>query len=169
MEYRILILSDTHLVDAARLPAAVFELAERADAIVHAGDHSTLEIAKVLGKFAPVHAVHGNVDAADVHAAFPEVWRGAVGPVEEVVILHDAGPGPVDARRARLRMEYPAASLVVFGHSHQPEAAQDDVGWIVNPGSPTQRRRAPHHTVAWATWTRDTGLMVKILPIHADT
>jgi len=148
---RVLILSDTHLRDAAGLPAAILQAAEHADHIIHAGDHSSLDVIRVLEQWAPVTAVHGNVEDADVVAALPGVARVDIGGARFGVV-HDAGPshGRVD----RLAARFDDCQVVVYGHSHTPEVREASEGrWIVNPGSPTQRRRAPHHTFAWCEVT----------------
>lgn len=147
-EYGVLLVSDTHLRDAARLPASVLEAAERADHIIHAGDHSSLEVVRVLEAFAPVTAVHGNVEDAEVRTTLPGIARVEVGGVR-FGVLHDAGPS--SGRHERLADRFGDCQVCVYGHSHQPEVTELDSGrWIVNPGSPTQRRQAPTHTFAWA-------------------
>jgi putative phosphoesterase len=142
-----LVISDTHLRDASRIPASVFTLAEQADLIIHAGDHSTLEIVSVLGQFAPVVSVHGNIDDAEVLAALPKRLEVEAGPLGMIGVVHD--PGPSAGRAERLRSWFPGAGVVIYGHTHMPEIIEEAGLLIINPGSPTQRRRAPTHTVAW--------------------
>jgi putative phosphoesterase len=142
-----LVLSDTHLHDASRIPASVFALAEQAGLIIHAGDHSTLEVISVLGQFAPVASVHGNIDDAEVVAALPARLDLDAGPLGMIGVTHD--PGPADGRERRLKSWFPNAATIIYGHTHSPEVVSSDGVLIINPGSPTQRRRAPTHTVAW--------------------
>ncbi len=143
----VLVLSDTHLSDPGRLPSAVFELAEQADHIIHAGDHSTLDLVHVLARFAPVTAVHGNVDAPDVYAQLPEQGIVSVGPMT-IGVRHIAGDA--HGRHERLAAWMPGCDVRVYGHTHAPEVALlADGTWVMNPGSPTQRRRAPFHSVGW--------------------
>lgn len=116
---------------------------------MHAGDLSTaavLEELEALGP--PVHAVRGNVDDAAVRARLPEVTEVPAGEAL-LVVVHDAGPAR--GRLARLRRRFPTADAVIFGHSHIPlhEQAQDGFQ-IFNPGSPTERRRQPRHTMGLA-------------------
>lgn len=145
---RVLVLSDTHLSAATleRMPPEVWDLAEAADVVLHAGDVVDPAVLAALGERAPVHAVLGNNDRG-LERVLPEVWEGTLGGVA-VGMVHDSGP--TAGRPARMRRRFPDAAVVVFGHSHDP-LVQDgaDGQLLVNPGSPTQRRRQPVHTVAW--------------------
>jgi putative phosphoesterase len=98
-----------------------------------------------LRELAPVAAVRGNMDDAALYAALPE---RTVVEVEGLRfgLVHD--PGPAAGRHERLRSWFPGCGLVVYGHTHRPEATLDEGVWIVNPGSPTERRRSPAHTMA---------------------
>jgi uncharacterized protein len=118
-----------------------------ADVILHAGDVCTAAVLDELAQYAPVTAVAGNNDGPDVAA-----WGAAETALADidglrVAMIHDSGPAA--GRLARLRARFPAADLVVFGHSHIPlDAASADGGFrIFNPGSPTDRRRQPHGTL----------------------
>jgi uncharacterized protein len=121
------------------------ERLKRADLIVHAGDLMTMAVLRELETYGEVVAVHGNVDDAELRAALP-----ASAAVEAegatIAITHDAGPAK--GRLARMRRRFPEADAVVFGHSHIPlhERAEDGFQ-IFNPGSPTERRRSPSHTM----------------------
>jgi uncharacterized protein len=95
----------------------------------------------------PVHAVCGNMDSGALRRRLPveatiEVENARIG------MVHDAGPSR--GRLARLRRRFPDADAVVFGHSHMPLHERDGEFQIFNPGSPTERRRAPHHTMGLA-------------------
>lgn len=120
-----------------------------ADLIVHAGDLVRLWVLRDLQALGPrVVAVHGNVDDADVRAALPETAEVAVEGVR-LGVIHDAGPRV--GRPARMRARFPQAAAVVFGHSHMPLHERDSSGFqIFNPGSPTDRRRAPAFTMGLA-------------------
>jgi putative phosphoesterase len=150
MAIRVAVISDTHLgAGRAEVPPACVELIAGADLAIHAGDFSSaeaLDAMRALGT--PVHAVHGNIEDPAVMRELPETV--AVG-VEEVqiAVVHDAGPAT--GRLVRLRARFPDADAVVFGHSHMPLHEEEDGFQIFNPGSPTQRRRAPHHTAGIAT------------------
>lgn len=145
----IAVISDTHMPRGnRRLPEASIERLRSADLIIHAGDLVSLEILNDLKRYAPVKAVHGNVDDAAVRAALPAVATVGVDGAR-IAIVHDAGPA--QGRLSRLRSRFPDADAVVFGHSHIPlhERAPDGFQ-IFNPGSPTERRRAPARTMGIA-------------------
>jgi putative phosphoesterase len=147
---RLAIISDTHLPRGARaLPPACLERLRDADAILHAGDlieASVLAHLESLGP--PVHAVRGNVDSAELQARLPAT-RIVEAAGARIAMVHDAGPAA--GRLARLRARFADADAVVFGHSHLPLLEERDGFAIFNPGSPTERRRAPHHTMGTAT------------------
>jgi uncharacterized protein len=148
---RIAIVSDTHLPRGARaLPEACVARLRSADLILHAGDFleaSVLDALEALGP--PVAAVHGNVDRADVVARLPERRIVAAGGVR-IGMVHDAGPAT--GRLVRQRTAFPDCAAVVFGHSHIPlyETAADGAFQLFNPGSATDRRRQPRHTMGEA-------------------
>jgi uncharacterized protein len=146
---QIAVISDTHMPKGGRrLPEECVARLENADLIIHAGDFSALEVLNDLRGYAPVKAVHGNVDDAAVRAALPAVATVTVEGVR-IAIVHDSGPAR--GRLARLRSRFPEADAVIFGHSHMPLHERGDDGFqIFNPGSPTERRRAPEHTMGIA-------------------
>jgi hypothetical protein len=118
----------------------------RADVILHAGDVCTAAVLEELSDYAPVLAVLGNNDGPDVARwGAPETLQTDLDGLR-VAMLHDSGPAP--GRLRRLRRRFPGAGLVVFGHSHIPLDEAGEGIRIVNPGSPTDRRRQPHGTVA---------------------
>jgi uncharacterized protein len=147
---QIAVISDTHLPRGGRrMPDDCVARLKAADLIVHAGDLIRRSVLSELESYGPVVAVHGNVDDADVRDALPAVAsleaEGA-----RIAIVHDAGPAK--GRMARLRRRFPEADAVIFGHSHLPLHERDRSGFqIFNPGSPTERRRAPRHTMGIAT------------------
>ena len=143
------IVSDTHMPRGdRRLPDACVARLRAADAILHAGDLMTVEVLELLEALGPpVHAVHGNVVEPALRMRLPAVRLVEAGGAR-IVITHDAGPA--DRRLARLRRRFPDADAVVFGHSHQPLHQERDGFHIFNPGSPTERRRAPVHTMGVA-------------------
>lgn len=144
---RVVVLADTHLTPGSRrrLPRPATALLEEADAILHAGDIVTGDLLEELSAFAPVHAVLGNNDH-ELRGRLPEVLEVELGGVT-VAMVHDSGPS--SGRPRRLHRRFPTAGLVVFGHSHIPQLVDGVDGQrLCNPGSPTQRRSQPHHTVA---------------------
>jgi hypothetical protein len=149
---RLAIISDTHLPRGTRvLPEACVARLRSADLILHAGDFVELGVLEALEALGPpVAAVHGNVDRSDVRARLPErrvVQAGGV----RVGMVHDAGPAA--GRLERQRAAFGDCAAVVFGHSHIPlhEATADGAFQLFNPGSPTDRRGQPRHTMGEAT------------------
>jgi putative phosphoesterase len=147
----VAVISDTHLPRGARrLPEACVERIAAADLLLHAGDFMTAEVVRELETIGPpLIGVRGNVDSAEVRRLLP---AERVVAVEEarIALVHDGGPRV--GRLERLRAHFgDRASAVVFGHSHLPlhEIASDGFQ-IFNPGSPTERRRAPGHTMGLA-------------------
>ncbi len=142
----IAIISDTHLPRGSRtLPAACVERLRTADLIIHAGDLARLEVLGQLRALNQVVAVHGNVDDAQVRSVLPESAVISAGR-HRIAVIHDAGDAT--GRLGRLRARFPEADAVVFGHSHIPLHERSADGFqIFNPGSPTDRRRQPHHTM----------------------
>jgi uncharacterized protein len=147
------ILSDTHLPRGPkRLPDSCVERLEDADLILHAGDFSATSVLRALESLAPVAAVHGNVDDHELCRRLPERRVVEAGGAR-IGMVHDAGPAR--GRLERMRRRFPGVEAVVFGHSHVPlhERAAGGRGGrfqIFNPGSPTDRRREPQHTMGLA-------------------
>lgn len=144
---RVVVLSDTHSPRRwKQLPAAVGSQLEGADVILHAGDVCTPDVLDLLAGWAPVHVVMGNNDVAEVAAwGAPETLELDLDGLS-VGMIHDSGQAV--GRLARMRRRFPTADLVVFGHSHMPLDEEDAHLRILNPGSPTDRRRQPHGTLA---------------------
>lgn len=149
---QIAIISDTHMPRGdRRIPPGCLDRCREADAILHAGDLSdvpVLELLRALGP--PVHAIHGNVDTAAIRALLPP---RAERQFEGVRLGMIHAPGASAGRLARLRAVFPDCQAVIFGHTHMPEHAEQDGFQIFNPGSPTERRRAPVHTMGIARIT----------------
>jgi uncharacterized protein len=143
---RVAVISDTHMPRGSRaLPAACVERLRGADLVLHGGDLVTvafLDELRALGP--PVVAVCGNVDEPALRTALP---------VERVVEVEDVRiglvhvPGPRAGRDARLRARFRGCDAIVYGHTHQPQVERVEGVWILNPGSPTERRRAPKRTM----------------------
>ncbi len=142
----LVVLADTHIRrgSSRRLPDAAYRHLEQADLVLHAGDVVVADVLDELGGFAPVHAVLGNNDA-ELVGILPETTTLMVAGVR-IAMIHDSGPAAGRARRMRRR--FPDADVVVFGHSHIPwDSVGEDGRLLFNPGSPTERRRQPHHTL----------------------
>jgi uncharacterized protein len=139
---RVVAIADTHLPRGSRrLPAACVEDLRGADLILHAGDVVSLDFLEELRGLGPaVEAVHGNMDELDVRASLPEETVVEAGGVR-IGMVHIGGPA--QGRHERLVRRFPGCDAVLYGHSHLPEVARAGSVWILNPGSPTERRRAP--------------------------
>jgi hypothetical protein len=143
---RLAVVSDTHLPRGSRrIPAQCLAQLQTADVILHAGDFTALAVLEELETLGPpLYGVHGNMDDAEVRARLPahtvvELAGKRIG------MTHD--PGPREGRGSRLVRRFPGCDAVVYGHTHLPELTTHEGVWILNPGSPTERRRAPAHTM----------------------
>src|SRR2546428_2382466 len=143
---RVAVISDTHLPRGTRtLPDECLRLLRGADLILHGGDlvsSAFLEELRALGP--PVEAVQGNMDEAGLKGSLPvehvvEVEGARIG------MVHIAGPRA--GREARLAARFPDCGAVVYGHTHVPQVERFQHLWVLNPGSPTERRSAPTHTM----------------------
>jgi putative phosphoesterase len=148
----IAVISDTHMPRGARrLPDACVGRIAAADLLLHAGDLMTREVLRELEAIGPpVVAVHGNMDTAELRRMLPAERVVEAGGAR-LAMVHDAGPRT--GRLGRMRSRFgDRAGAVVFGHSHIPlhERAPDGGFQIFNPGSPTERHRAPAHTMGIA-------------------
>ena len=145
----IAIVADTHLPRGSRtIPNACVQRMRAADLVLHAGDFSAAEVLEDLRALGPpVAAVHGNIDSPDLRRMLPE--RQVVDAAGiRIGIVHDAGQAK--GRLRRLRMAFPECDAVVFGHSHIPLHEEENGFQIFNPGSPTDRRRQPRHSMGIA-------------------
>jgi uncharacterized protein len=127
-----------------RLPRGCLERLERADLILHAGDFVALSVLEGLREVAPVGAVVGNMDEPALRELLPE--RRVV-EVEDVRIGVVHVPGPAVGRPQRLVGAFPGCGAVVYGHTPAPEISRHGEVWVLNPGSPTERRGATVHSM----------------------
>jgi len=143
---RVLLIADTHLPRRAKqLPAQVWSQVEAADVVVHAGDWVHVDLLDELEQRAQrVIGVWGNNDGAQLRARLPEVAHVELAGVQ-MSVVHETGSA--GGRETRCAAAYPEADLLVFGHSHIPWDTVAPGGLrLLNPGSPTDRRRQPHCT-----------------------
>lgn len=140
------VISDTHMPRGARrLPGPCVERLATADLILHGGDVMTAEVLLEIAEHGEVVAVRGNMDRGHLAGELPEE-RIVEADGARIAMVHNAGPAR--GRLLRLRRRFADADAVVFGHSHLPLHERDADGFqIFNPGSPTERRRAPGHTM----------------------
>jgi putative phosphoesterase len=145
----IAVIADTHLPRGRRrLPEECVRRIAAADLVIHAGDFSSVSAYEEIAAIGPrLVAVHGNVDEPALREWLPErelvEIEGA-----RIGVVHDAGAAR--GRLGRMRRAFPDAGAVVFGHSHLPLLEREPGFQIFNPGSPTERRRAPAHTMGVA-------------------
>jgi len=140
---RLLLLADTHVPKRARdLPAQVWAEVERADVVVHAGDWVDVALLDRLEvRSARLLACYGNNDGPELRARLPEVATATLGGVR-VAVVHETGGAA--GREVRAAAAFPDPDLLVFGHSHIPWDSTAATGLrLLNPGSPTDRRRQP--------------------------
>lgn len=150
MSTRLLLLSDTHVPKRARaLPSSVWRAVEKADVVVHAGDWVDVALLDELeSRAARLIGVWGNNDGSDVRGRLPEIAGGTVAGVR-IAVVHETGPAK--GREFRADIRFPDADILVFGHSHIPWDSFTPRGnRMLNPGSPTDRRRQPACTMMTA-------------------
>jgi len=148
---RLLLLADTHLPKRARaLPAQVWEEVDAADVVVHAGDWvdvATLD--ELEARSRRLVGVYGNNDGAALRARLPEVARVELAGLR-LAVVHETGAAK--GREDRCAVAFPDTDVLVFGHSHIPWDTVAGSGLrLLNPGSPTDRRRQPHCTYMTAS------------------
>jgi putative phosphoesterase len=161
--HRIGVISDTHIPGHTRgLPANLGEHFAGVEVILHAGDLSTLRVIKELETIAPVEAVQGNIEDEEVIRTLPIKRHLRVGDclIGLVHVLDERGRFAEAARR-----EFPDAQCVVFGHTHQPYNEWAGGQLLFNPGSATNRRRAPRHTVGVLEVGDDGTISGRIIPL----
>lgn len=142
----LLLLADTHVPRRARdLPAPVWAAVEAADVVLHAGDWVDVGLLDALeARARRVVGCWGNNDGPDLRARLPEVARTTLGGLRFAVV-HETGQRT--GREARCEAAYPDVDVLVFGHSHIPWDTTTPRGLrLLNPGSPTDRRRQPAGT-----------------------
>ncbi|WP_066039813.1 metallophosphoesterase family protein [Herbiconiux solani] len=153
----IVLLADTHLPKRAKvLPDEVWRAADAADLVFHAGDwvdEATLDALEQ--RSARLVGVWGNNDGPGLRARLPEVARVEVEGLR-VAMIHETGAAT--GRERRMDALFPDTDVLVFGHSHIPWQTTSPAGMLLlNPGSPTDRRRQPHRT--FMTATADAGVL----------
>ena len=157
---RLVIIADTHVPRRARdLPEPVWRAIDRADVVVHAGDWVDVALLDaILARSTRLVGVHGNNDPPTLRARLPEVARVELDGVR-LAVVHETGPAAGRERRCAAR--FPDQDVVVFGHSHIPWDSQAPAGpRLLNPGSPTDRRRQPYAT--YLTAVVDGGELVRV-------
>jgi putative phosphoesterase len=142
MPTRLVLVSDTHVpARARRLPDALLRAVDAADLTIHAGDWVAASVLDQLEQRSAVLGVYGNNDGADLRARLPEVARAVIEGIR-VAVVHETGSK--EGRELRADAAFPDTDVLVFGHSHIPWDSVSPAGLrLLNPGSPTDRRRQP--------------------------
>jgi uncharacterized protein len=162
---KLLMLSDTHVPKRARaLPAQVLAAIDDADVVIHAGDwvdDATLDLLEERSR--RLIGVWGNNDGPSLRRRLPEVARAELDGVRFAVV-HETGPAA--GREQRCERDYPDTDVLVFGHSHIPWDSVAPAGLrLLNPGSPTDRRRQPSCTYLTAELTASRLTAVRLVPL----
>ncbi|MCV2491581.1 metallophosphoesterase [Geodermatophilus sp. YIM 151500] len=150
MAVSLVLTSDTHVPKRARdLPPALWAAIEAADVVVHAGDWVDVALLDEFERRSRrLVAVYGNNDHGELRERLPEVARAEIAGVR-LAVIHETGGK--QGREARCAARFSDADVLVFGHSHIPWDTTAGTGLrLVNPGSPTDRRRQPHGTFVTA-------------------
>ena len=166
MSTRLLLLADTHVPKRARaLPDRVWRAVDDADVVIHAGDWVDVALLDELeARASSVIGVWGNNDGPDLRSRLPEVARVAVEGIR-IAVVHETGPAT--GREARCDAAYPDTDLLVFGHSHIPWDTVTPNGLrLLNPGSPTDRRRQPVATMMTATADAGRLTALAVVPVE---
>ncbi len=148
---RLLLIADTHVPRrACDLPARVWDEVGDADVVVHAGDWVSTDLLDELeARAAKLVACWGNNDGPALRARLPQRADATLDGVH-VTVVHETGAAA--GRDARMSRRYPDSDVLIFGHSHIPWDTTTATGLrLLNPGSPTDRRRQPHCTYMTAT------------------
>jgi putative phosphoesterase len=157
----LVVTSDTHVPKRARdLPHSLWTAIGSADVVVHAGDWVDVALLDAIeARARSLLAVYGNNDHGPLRQRLPEVARAEIGGLR-VAVVHETGDAK--GREARCAARFPDADLLVFGHSHIPWDTTAPGGLrLLNPGSPTDRRRQPHGT--FVTTVADAGRLTDVV------
>jgi putative phosphoesterase len=163
---KLLMISDTHVPKRARaLPEQVLAAVDAADVVIHAGDWvdaATLDVLEERSR--RLVGVWGNNDGPELRGRLPEVARVELGGLRFAVV-HETGPAA--GRETRADGDYPDADVLVFGHSHIPWDTVSPAGLrLLNPGSPTDRRRQPECTYLTARVADGALADVRLVPVR---
>jgi putative phosphoesterase len=153
-------MADTHVPQRARdLPAELWAAVDEADVVVHAGDWVDVALLDVLdSRAARLIGCHGNNDGAALRERLPEVARASLDGLR-LAVIHETGQSA--GREERCAARFPDTDVLVFGHSHIPwDTAAPGGLRLLNPGSPTDRRRQPFAT--YMTASIEAGRLVDV-------
>ncbi|ASN06192.1 metallophosphoesterase family protein [Virgibacillus necropolis] len=142
----ILVTADTHISDKSKqLPTNLIAACKTADLIIHAGDWKSVEVYKTLSNYAEVKGVYGNVDSDDIKEQFPAQQIVEVNGYK-IGIVHGHGEKKTTEKRALEAFEGQEVDVIIFGHSHIPMIRYFKNILLMNPGSPTDKRKLPYYS-----------------------
>ncbi|MFZ3579773.1 metallophosphoesterase family protein [Virgibacillus sp. DJP39] len=143
---KVLVTADTHIpTKGKQLPSNFIEACKTADLIIHAGDWKSMEVYRTLSKYAEVKGVYGNVDSDEIKEQFPALQ------IVEVIgykigIVHGHGERKTTEKRAIEAFDEKEVDVIIFGHSHIPLIRYFKKVLVMNPGSPTDKRKLPYYS-----------------------
>jgi hypothetical protein len=164
---RLLLISDTHVPGRRRrVPDEIWRAVDSADVVVHAGDWDSVALLDELTARAQrLIGVYGNNDGPELRARLPEVATENLAGLT-LSVIHETGSK--QGRERRCSAWFPDSDVLVFGHSHIPWDSVTETGLrLLNPGSPTDRRRQPTHT--WMTASVEQGQLTGVVLRHLET
>lgn len=145
---KMIVIADTHLTKARKLlPKRLIKELEKSELIIHAGDWISMDVCNELERYAPVKGVFGNADGADITGRFPfkdlfEVYGYTIG------LTHGHGENKTTEKRVRDVFSDDEVDIIIFGHSHIPMLRYINHTLLLNPGSPTYKRKLPYYSFA---------------------
>ena len=167
MATRLLLISDTHVPQRARrLPDQLWQAVDEADLVLHAGDWVDLPLFEELTeRSTALLGVYGNNDGAGLRAVLPEIMHENIEGIR-FTMIHETGPAA--GRERRMDAVFPDTDVLVFGHSHIPWDTVSPRGMrLLNPGSPTDRRRQLAHT--YLTAVAENGQLSDVTLVAIET
>lgn len=145
---KIIVLSDTHISNERKqLPKRLIDELAHADAVIHAGDWSSLHVYELLQTYAPVYGVSGNVDGAEIRSKLPEKELLTLNGFR-IGVVHGHGQSKSTQQRAFEAFADKNTDIIIFGHSHIPLLQYYKKVLMLNPGSPTDKRTQPLYSYA---------------------
>lgn len=144
----IIITADTHLPSGKRtLPKRLLKECETADLIIHAGDWKTMDVYETLSAYTDVKGVTGNVDEDNIRSILPEQERLEIAGFK-IGIVHGHGEKQTTEKRALAAFAGEDMDVIIYGHSHIPHIRYFGKTLLINPGSPTDKRKLPYYSFA---------------------
>ena len=145
---KVVVTGDTHIPGRGKaLPVRLINECKIADLILHTGDWKSIEVVQMLSEFAEVKGVSGNVDDKEITGQFPLQQVIQVRHVK-IGLVHGHGEKQTTEKRAIAAFAGVPLDIIIFGHSHIPMLRYRNKTLLLNPGSPTDKRKLPHYSFA---------------------